>query len=105
MTDFARGRGPFPLTHSSARNRPGIVKPSKPRPPTFNKCRRVTRVSWKPQQANEWMQSLMTDNLIRYTDIRPSQRKDKIGESGKRRKRRIFATCGFSHFEQSQSDC
>src|SRR5213596_2351529 len=30
------------------------------------------------------MQSLMTDNLKRYTAIRPSPRKDKIGEGGKR---------------------
>src|SRR6266705_4089799 len=54
MTDFARGLGPLPLAHSSARNRPGIVRPSRPSPPTFNKCRRVTRVSWKPQQAKEY---------------------------------------------------
>ena len=52
-TDFARARGPFPLTHSSARNRPGTVRPSRPRPPTFNKCRRVRRISLKPRQAKD----------------------------------------------------
>src|SRR5207247_1707409 len=38
----------------------------------------------------EWMQSLMTDNLIRHTDITPCQRKDKIGERGERRVLEIF---------------